>query len=76
MKLHELKSTEGSRKLRTRKGRGHAAGKGKTADKTKDQVEEYVQDLKGDKTHDSDVYLNVDLQTLTTLNTKQLTFQH
>ncbi|CAM9145906.1 50S ribosomal protein L15 [Mycoplasma todarodis] len=31
MKLHELKSTEGSRKLRTRKGRGHAAGKGKTA---------------------------------------------
>ncbi len=31
MKLHELKSTEGSRQLRTRKGRGHAAGKGKTA---------------------------------------------
>ncbi len=33
MKLHELKSTEGSRELRTRKGRGHAAGKGKTAGK-------------------------------------------
>ncbi|EHO53324.1 50S ribosomal protein L15 [Lentilactobacillus kisonensis] len=31
MKLHELKAAEGSRSLRTRKGRGRSAGKGKTA---------------------------------------------
>jgi large subunit ribosomal protein L15 len=33
MKLHELKYTEGSRKDRTRLGRGHGSGKGKTAGK-------------------------------------------
>ncbi len=33
MKLHNLKSTIGSRQEKTRKGRGHAAGKGKTAGK-------------------------------------------
>lgn len=31
MKLNELKAAEGSRSLRTRKGRGRSAGKGKTA---------------------------------------------
>ena len=31
MKLNELKADEGSRSLRTRKGRGRSAGKGKTA---------------------------------------------
>lgn len=31
MKPHELKAPRGSRKARTRKGRGEAAGKGKTA---------------------------------------------
>jgi large subunit ribosomal protein L15 len=31
MKLHELKHTPGARKTRTRKARGIAAGKGKTA---------------------------------------------
>ncbi len=33
MKLHSLKSNEGSRKEKTRVGRGHAAGKGKQAGK-------------------------------------------
>lgn len=31
MKINELKAAEGSRSLRTRKGRGRSAGKGKTA---------------------------------------------
>ncbi|MFD1124380.1 50S ribosomal protein L15 [Lentilactobacillus raoultii] len=31
MKLNELKAAEGSRSLRTRKGRGRSAGKGETA---------------------------------------------
>ena len=33
MKLHELKSAEGSRKERKRKGRGIGSGNGKTAGK-------------------------------------------
>lgn len=33
MKLHEMKYTEGSRKKRSRVGRGHGSGSGKTAGK-------------------------------------------
>lgn len=42
MKLHELKPSEGSRKLRNRVGRGAGTGNGKTSGQVK-KVKKHVQ---------------------------------
>ncbi|ASB51552.1 50S ribosomal protein L15 [Bacillus velezensis] len=70
MKLHELKPSEGSRKVRNRVGRGIGSGNGKTAGKGhKGQNARSGGGVRpgfeGDKCLYSNVFLNAVLQTST-----------